>query len=52
MGFSCFSSFQIVTSGLPEVSPAKQVGKYVSPKDWNSLIQEDGTVCTGGYFLT
>ncbi|KAH7436496.1 hypothetical protein KP509_05G022600 [Ceratopteris richardii] len=35
---------EIVTLGLPEVSPAKEVGKYVSPKEWNSLIQEEGTM--------
>lgn len=35
---------EIVTLGLPEVSPAKQVGKYVKPKDWNSLIQQQGTM--------
>ncbi|MCO5596979.1 hypothetical protein L7F22_051050 [Adiantum nelumboides] len=35
---------EIVTLGIPEVSPAEQVGKYVSPKEWNSLIQEDGTI--------
>lgn len=35
---------EIVTLGIPDVSPAKEVGKYVSPKEWNSLIQEDGTV--------
>ncbi|KAI5059982.1 hypothetical protein GOP47_0024402 [Adiantum capillus-veneris] len=35
---------EIVTLGIPEVSPAKEVGKYVSPKEWNSLLQEDGTM--------
>ncbi|MEL6354920.1 MAG: rhodanese-related sulfurtransferase [Cyanobacteria bacterium J06627_28] len=29
---------EIVTIGLPEVSPTKQVGTYVSPKEWNDII--------------
>ncbi|MBD2019666.1 hypothetical protein H6F43_05625, partial [Leptolyngbya sp. FACHB-36] len=31
---------EIVTLGLPEISPAKQVGTYVSPEDWNALISD------------
>jgi len=29
---------EIVTLGIPEVSPTKKVGTYVKPEDWNSLI--------------
>ena len=29
---------EIVTLGLPEVDPNQQVGKYVSPLEWNDLI--------------
>lgn len=29
---------EIVTLGLPEISPTKQVGTYVSPQEWNALI--------------
>lgn len=29
---------EIVTLGIPGVSPAKIVGRYVKPKDWNSII--------------
>ncbi len=29
---------EIVTIGLSEVDPNEQVGKYVSPKDWNAII--------------
>ncbi|MFK8183698.1 MAG: rhodanese-related sulfurtransferase [Phormidesmis sp.] len=29
---------EIVTIGLPEVSPTQQVGTYVPPKDWNNII--------------
>ena len=32
---------EIVTLGRPEVSPAKQVGTYVAPADWNDLIAAD-----------
>lgn len=35
---------ELVPLGLPGVSPAKKVGKYVKPKDWNSLIQQPGTM--------
>lgn len=31
---------EIVTLGLPEVDPNQQVGTYVSPTDWNSLISD------------
>ena len=31
---------EIVTLGMPEVSPAKKVGTYVKPEDWNSLIND------------
>lgn len=32
---------EIVTLGLPEISPTKAVGVYVKPEDWNGLISED-----------
>ena len=31
---------EIVTLGIPEVSPTKKVGTYVKPEDWNSLISD------------
>ena len=31
---------EIVTLGVPGVSPTKIVGKYVKPKDWNSIISD------------
>ena len=31
---------EIVTIGLPEVSPTKISGKYVAPEDWNALISD------------
>ncbi|KAK1284445.1 Rhodanese-like domain-containing protein 7 [Acorus calamus] len=35
---------EIVSFGDPNVSPMKQVGKYVNPKDWNALITDPDTV--------
>ncbi|CAA3007536.1 Hypothetical predicted protein [Olea europaea subsp. europaea] len=35
---------EIVTLGMPSVSPVERVGKYVSPKDWNALISDPNTV--------
>ncbi|MFM7390597.1 MAG: rhodanese-related sulfurtransferase [Vampirovibrionales bacterium] len=32
---------EIVTLRQPEANPAKLVGQYVQPKDWNALIQQD-----------
>lgn len=31
---------ELVTLGLPEVKPDRQVGSYVDPKDWNKLISD------------
>ena len=31
---------EIVTIGLPEVNPTKQVGTYVPPTDWNRIIAD------------
>jgi UPF0176 protein len=31
---------EIVTLGVPGVSPAKIVGKYVKPQDWNAIISD------------
>ncbi|MEL6552318.1 MAG: rhodanese-related sulfurtransferase [Cyanobacteria bacterium J06621_11] len=35
---------EIVTIGLPEVSPTKQVGTYVPPKEWNNIISDPNVV--------
>ena len=31
---------EIVTLGLPQISPTKAVGTYVKPRDWNALISQ------------
>jgi UPF0176 protein len=35
---------EIVTLGVPGLSPTKIVGKYVKPKDWNSIISDPKVV--------
>lgn len=35
---------EIVTMGVEEIDPAKSVGTYVAPADWNALIADSGTV--------
>ncbi|KAF2305782.1 hypothetical protein GH714_008173 [Hevea brasiliensis] len=35
---------EIVTLGMPSVSPIERVGKYVNPKEWNALIDDPDTV--------
>ncbi|XP_010525417.1 PREDICTED: rhodanese-like domain-containing protein 7 [Tarenaya hassleriana] len=35
---------EIVTLGMPSVSPIERVGKYVSPQEWNELISDPETV--------
>ncbi|KAM5556888.1 rhodanese-like domain-containing protein 7 [Rosa sericea] len=35
---------EIVTLGMPAVSPTEKVGKYVSPREWNELISDPDTV--------
>ncbi|PWA98768.1 Rhodanese-like domain-containing protein [Artemisia annua] len=35
---------EIVSLGMPSVSPNERVGKYVSPKEWNTLITDPDTV--------
>ncbi|MBY0280686.1 MAG: rhodanese-related sulfurtransferase [Alphaproteobacteria bacterium] len=35
---------EIVTLGVPGVSPTKKVGHYVDPKDWNSLINDPDVI--------
>ncbi|XXG40023.1 hypothetical protein AAC387_Pa01g0839 [Persea americana] len=35
---------EIVTLGMPTVSPIKRVGTYVNPKDWNALISNPDTM--------
>ncbi len=32
---------EIVTLGMPQISPTKAVGTYVSPRDWNDLISQE-----------
>jgi UPF0176 protein len=31
---------EIVTLGVPGISPSKKVGRYVAPEDWNALIAD------------
>ena len=35
---------EIVTLGVPGVSPTKMVGKYVKPQDWNKIISDPEVV--------
>lgn len=35
---------EIVTLGRPDLNPNQQVGTYVDPQDWNSLIQDPDVV--------
>jgi UPF0176 protein len=35
---------EIVTLGVPGISPKKHVGQYVDPQDWNALISDPETV--------
>jgi len=35
---------EIVTLGIPGVSPTKVVGKYVKPQDWNKIISDPEVV--------
>lgn len=35
---------EIVTLGMPEIDPSQQVGTYVSPQDWNTLISDPDVV--------
>ncbi|XP_024971301.1 rhodanese-like domain-containing protein 7 isoform X1 [Cynara cardunculus var. scolymus] len=35
---------EIVSLGMPSVSPNERVGKYVSPNEWNLLISDPDTV--------
>ena len=35
---------EIVTLGVPGVSPTKMVGRYVKPQDWNSIISDPEVV--------
>ncbi|MDP2152660.1 MAG: rhodanese-related sulfurtransferase [Methylotenera sp.] len=35
---------EIVTLGVPGVSPTKKVGSYVKPEDWNALISDPDVV--------
>ena len=35
---------EIVTFGVPGINPNREVGKYVEPKDWNTLISDPEVV--------
>lgn len=35
---------EIVTMGMPDIDPLTGVGHYVSPADWNALIEQPGTM--------
>lgn len=35
---------EIVTLGVKDVDPSKEVGEYVEPEQWNDLIQQDDVV--------
>ena len=35
---------EIVTSGVPELSPSTMAGTYVKPEDWNALISDPAVV--------
>ncbi len=35
---------EIVTFGQPDADPNKQVGAYVSPADWNAVVEDENTV--------
>lgn len=35
---------EIVTLGVPGVSPTKQVGKYLKPQEWNALLEDPDVV--------
>ena len=35
---------EIVTIGIPEVDPNKEVGTYVNPEDWNKLLDDPETI--------
>jgi len=35
---------EIVTMGCPDVNPARTVGTYVEPRDWNALVDDPDTL--------
>ena len=35
---------EIVTMGVTDIDPSKDVGQYVSPQDWNKLISDSDTL--------
>lgn len=35
---------QIVTLGMPSLSPIERIGKYIKPADWNALISDPDVV--------
>lgn len=35
---------EVVTLGVPGISPAKKVGKYANPREWNALLSDPDTM--------
>lgn len=35
---------EIVTMGIPQVNPNQMVGTYLTPEEWNTLLQEDNVM--------
>lgn len=35
---------EIVTLGIPEINPSEQIGQYVSPQQWNQLLEDPETI--------
>lgn len=44
ISYRCLFLLQIVTLGMPTVSPIERVGKYIGPEEWNALISNPDTV--------
>tara|TARA_Y100001968_G_scaffold330281_1_gene381694 strand:- start:707 stop:1645 length:939 start_codon:yes stop_codon:yes gene_type:complete len=42
--FKARKKTEIVTIGLPDVDPTKEVGKYVQPLDWNQYLKDPETL--------
>ncbi|GJT73639.1 hypothetical protein Tco_1032925 [Tanacetum coccineum] len=40
----CPQNYQMVSLGMPSVSPNERVGKYVSLNEWNTLITNPDTI--------
>lgn len=50
--YSFFVTEQIVTLGMPNVSPTERVGKYVKPREWNALISDPDVVSNLQYYFS